>query len=45
MMDQKQFDALLDKWIEEHKQEMIDELGLWVGQAEGYGVLYALRLV
>ena len=32
MMDQKQFDALLDKWIEEHKQEMIDELGLWVGQ-------------
>ena len=32
MMDQKQFDALLDQWIEEHKQEMIDELGLWVGQ-------------
>jgi len=30
MMDQKQFDALLDQWIEEHKQEMIDELGQWV---------------
>ena len=32
MMDQKQFDALLDQWIEDHKQEMIEELGLWVSQ-------------
>ena len=30
MMDQKEFDALLDRWIEEHKQEMIEELGMWV---------------
>ena len=32
MMDQKEFDALLDRWIEEHKNEMIEELGLWVSQ-------------
>lgn len=32
MMDQKQFDALLDRWVEEHKGEMIEELGLWVSQ-------------
>ena len=32
MIDQKQFDALLDQWIEDHKQEMIEELGLWVSQ-------------
>ena len=32
MMDQKQFDALLDQWIGDHRQEMIEELGLWVGQ-------------
>ena len=32
MMDQKQFDALLDQWIEDHKQEMIAERGRWVSR-------------